>query len=312
MRRINLAGVDLNLLVVFNAIMQERHVTRAADRIGMTQPAVSHALKRLRGLFGDPLFVRVPGGMEPTPAAIEAGEAIGSILETIEAVIATHRGFEPATAHRTFTVGLSDYAAFVVLPTLLEHVRREAPNVRLLVRHTSHVQGHDMLDAGEVELIAGNFPQSPDHLEDELIFEEDFLCAARRSTAGFGPELSLETYLGLGHLHVSLMGEPRGYVDRHLGRKGVRRDIVATVGHFLLAPFTLARSDLVATEPRRILEPLAKDLDLVLAPPPFEVPPFPVTQAWHKRHTADAGHLWLRGQVRRAAEIQPPSGPAGP
>ena len=294
MHKINLAGVDLNLLVLFDALMGERNVTRAASQVGLTQPAASHALNRLRTLFNDPLFVRTPKGMVPTTLAIEVAGPIRSALDQVGSVLAAERVFDPARSHRVFTIGLSDYAAFLLLPGLLERIESRAPNVRLVVRNTSHILGLSMIDAGDVELIAGNFPDPPQHMSEELLCMEAFVCAGRQDHPTLSEKLDVETYVGLRHLHVSLKGEPQGYLDNIIRTQGLHRNIVATVGHFLIAPFLLSSTDAVATEPRRIMEPLGRLLDLKLVPPPIEIPPFKVTQIWHKRYDTDQGHRWLR------------------
>lgn len=301
MQTINLAGIDLNLLVIFDALMAERNVTRAALRVGLTQPATSHALTRLRGLFNDQLFVRTPKGMVPTTLAEEIAGVIRSALDQVESVLTAERPFEPSQSNRVFTIGLSDYAAFLLLPGLLERIEGRAPNVRLVVRSTSHVLGLAMIEANEVELIAGNFPEPPAHMSEELLCLEEFVCAGRGDHPYLNDNLSVEAYLALRHLHVSLKGEPQGYLDDIIRSRGLRRQVVVTVGHFLLAPFLLSSTDAVATEPRRIMEPLGKLLNLKLIPPPVDIPPFEVTQVWHKRHDPDRGHTWLRDLIREVS-----------
>ena len=293
MNKINLSGVDLNLLVIFDALIAEGHVTRAAERIGLTQPAVSHALNRLRGLFNDPLFVRCPRGMSPTPVALEMAASIRSILDQVETVLKRDRAFVPATSTRPFRLGLSDYAACVLLPALSARVEREAPGVSLVVHNTSHGTGLGMLEDDIVELVAGNFPAPPAHMREELLYEEDFVCAGRTGHPALAGGLDLARYLELRHLQVSTKSEPYGYVDAVLKEQGLRRTVSVTTSHFLMAPLLVGTSDLVATEPRRLFTPQAERL--MLATPPIAIPPFRVVQAWHARHTTDTGHAWLRG-----------------
>lgn len=300
MSQINLAGIDLNLLVVFDALVAEGHATRAAERVGLTQSAVSHALNRLRALFGDPLFVRSPRGMTPTPAALEAAPAIRSILQQVEGVLSRERSFDPATSTRRFTIGLSDYAAFVLLPELAARIERDAPRTSLIVRNTSHGTGLGMIEDGTVELVAGNFPDPPAHMREQLLYEEAFICAGRVDHPALGATLDLDTYVSLRHLQVSTRGDPFGVVDQVLRARSVRRTVAVTVGHFLMAPLMVAASNLVATEPRRLFTPLAGRPPLALIAPPIEIPPFRVVQTWHARHDADPGHGWLR---RLVAEV---------
>ncbi len=302
MKHVNLARVDLNLLKVFDALVAEGHATRAAERIGLTQPAVSHALNRLRALFGDPLFVRSPRGMVPTPLAAEVATSIRSILEQVEGVLLGSRVFDPAASTRQFILGLSDYAAFVLLPRLTAHLDRQAPRVSLIVHNTSRSVGLTMLEDGAVELIAGNFPEPPTHMREELLYEEDFVCAGRVKHPNLDRTLDLNRYLSLRHLQVSMRGNPTGYVDAVLRDMGLKRTVALTVSHFLMAPMLAVSSDLLATEPRRLFTSLAVRLPLKLFPPPIAIPPFRVVQTWHARHDADPGHQWLRRVLREVGE----------
>lgn len=302
MKAIHLANIDLNLLVVFDALIAEGHATRAAERIGLTQPAVSHALNRLRALFGDPLFVRSPRGMVPTSLAQDIAPNVRSTLEQVEGVLRGGRAFDPAASTRQFVLGLSDYAAFVLLPRLTARLDQEAPGVSLVVRNTSRSVGLPMLEDGTVELIAGNFPEPPTHMREELLYEEDFICAGRGDHPHLGEPLDLDRYLALRHIQVSMKGNPSGYVDAVLAEKGLKRNVAVTVGHFLMAPMLVDASDLVATEPRRLFTPLAGRLPLRLFPPPIDIPLFRVVQTWHSRHDADSGHQWLRRILREVGQ----------
>ncbi len=302
MNAVNLNRVDLNLLKVFDALVAEGHATRAAERIGLTQPAVSHALNRLRALFGDPLFVRSPHGMVPTSLAQDMAPKIHSILEQVEGMLIGGRVFDPATSTRQFVLGLSDYAAFVLLPRLTARLDREAPHVSLIVRNTGHDVGLAMLEESSVELIAGNFPEPASHMREELLYEEDFVCASRSDHPELAGTLDLDRYLSLRHLQVSTSGNPTGYVDAVLRDKGLTRTVALTVSHFLLAPMLADSSHLLATEPRRLFTSLADRLQLKLFPPPITIPSFRVVQTWHARHDADPGHQWLRRVLREIGQ----------
>lgn len=304
MSGVHVSSLDLNLLAVFDALMAEGGVTRAAERMGLTQPAVSHALKRMRVLLDDPLFVRTPTGMEPTPHAERLATVIRPMLAQLDALLASGQAFDPATSARTFAIGMSDYAAAVLLPRLLKLVTQQAPNVRLAVKNTGHDSGFAMLDAGEVELIAGNFPDIPPHLQSSLLFTENFVCAARKGLRGFSATLTLKRYLALAHLQVSTAGNPFGYVDAVLEKMRAKRDVRVTVPHFLAAPLLLAGADLVATEPRRLFEAAEAGRVLEYAEPPFAIPDFRVTMDWHSRFDADPGHVWLRNITKRAANSE--------
>ncbi|RAI36698.1 LysR family transcriptional regulator [Rhodoplanes roseus] len=301
MQQIHLRGVDLNLLVVLDALVAERSVTRAAARLHLTQPAVSHALARLRALFSDPLFVRMPAGLSPTAAALRLAPRVAAVLAEIGDLLVPGDSFDPATAHRRFTVGMSDYAAFVVLPRLAATLRATSPTIELVVRHTSHATGFAMLEDGTAELIVGHFPKPPARIARSSLFTETFLCAARKDHPAFGRRLTLARYAALDHLQVSLSGEPSGVVDDALRRAKTRRRVVLTVGHFLVAPEILSATDLVATEPARLLGPAAARLGLATATPPVPLPGFDVVQAWPRRLAADDGLAWLRREIAAAA-----------
>lgn len=301
MNAIHIESMDLNLLVVFDALMRERNATRAARRLGLTQPAVSHALGRLRLLLDDPLFVRSPRGLTPTPEAETMAAEIAAMLDSARAVLGRERGFNPASSARSFRIGLSDYAAAVLLPGLIDRMAAEAPGTTLVVKNTRHDEGLTLLENGGVELIAGNFPPPPPHLRAEELFRETFICAVRSGHPAFGKKPTLKRYLELGHLQVSTRGDPHGYADNALRALNAERRVKVTVGHFLVAPHLLATTDLVATEPRRLfLLPAFRGM-LALSAPPFAVPGFAVDAVWHSRYDSDPGHRWLRGLVHSAA-----------
>jgi DNA-binding transcriptional LysR family regulator len=301
MHSVNLAAIDLNLLTVFEALLAERQVTRAAGRLGLTQPAVSHALGRLRALFDDPLLVRGAGGMQPTPKALALAPAVSQALGELRRLLAPAEGFVPATTARRFVLGMSDYAAFAIGPRLLAQLRREAPAATLVIRHASRAQGFATIESGEAELIVGNFPHPPSDLAGEVLVEDALVVTLRRGHPALKRRFDLDAYLASEHLNVSLRGEASGGADEALSALGRQRRVVATVGHFLVVPFLLMDSDLVATEPKRVMQRFAKPLDLVLRPPPFTAPLYRVAQMWHRRMGDDAGHQWLRAQVRKAA-----------
>ncbi len=299
------ANIDLNLFPVFAAVMAERNATRAAARLGLTQPAVSHALARLRHIYGDPLFVRTPRGLVPAPAAVDLAPVVEAMLGQARLALGRQHGFAPATATRRFVVGMSDYAAAVVLPPVTRELFRLAPGVTIVAKPTSSATGHAMLDAGEVELIAGSFPPPPSHLAEEELFRETFSCALARTNPLARKRWDLDRYCSGQHLQVSSMAESFGYVDRELERMGRERTVKLTVTDFLLAPVIAAESNLVATEPSRLFSQALNGKRLIVRKPPFPIPGFPVVQAWHRRQQADPGLAWLRGLFRSSLTVQP-------
>ncbi len=263
-------GIDLNLLTVFDALLTERHVTRAAMRIHRTQPAVSHALNRLRQLFGDPLFIRSAKSMQPTPKALELGPRVQSVLAEIGGILDRRQGFIPETSRRIFTLGLSDYVAAVIMPGLIRRMRDIAPLASIIVKNANHGTGIAMLEEGQVELIAGSFPAPPAYAKQELLFREEFVCAARKRLKGFERGFNRARYLRFDHLQVSSRGEPHGWVDAVLAKESLQRKVRVTVGQFLLAPILLRDTDFIATEPKMLFTAHAEDL--TLRKPPVDIP----------------------------------------
>jgi DNA-binding transcriptional LysR family regulator len=303
MKTINLRSVDLNLLVVVDAVMTERSVSRAARRLHLTQPAVSHALRRLRTLFGDRLFVRTPLGMSPTSLTEHIAPRIAAILHGISDLLTGQQAaaFEAARSQRRFIVGMTDYTAFVLLPALARHLEARAPHIELVVRPTDRVSGVGMIDREEVELvIGGTFPNQPNYLCSSPLLSEKSLCAARRDHPAFVRKVTRRAYLSNLHLHVSPWGE-RGYIDEVLNRHGVSRRIGLTIGHFLLAPAILEQTDLIATLPERVVQPMAARFALSVSEPPFDLGATEIVQYWHRRLDANAGLLWLRQQIAAIA-----------
>ncbi len=307
MNNLYINNIDLNLLTVFEAVMYSGNTTRAASRLGLTQSAVSHALKRLRILFGDPLFVRTPRGLAPTPVAQEIGTDIHAILKQVETILNREKDFSPHTSARRFVIGLSDYAAFVVLPDLLARLAVEAPYVTVTVKNTRHDAGIGMLEEDEAELIIGNFPAMPPHMRQTLLFYERFVVAGRSDHPGLAGKLTLRKYIGMDHLQISTLSYPNGYVDAVLAKKGVQRKVAVTVPHFPPAPFLLPRTNLIATEPSRLLEPMREALDLVLVEPPFAIPRFAVTLNWHSRYYREPGQQWLRWVIESLYDCESPA-----
>lgn len=295
MNHMKIRSLDTTALCVFAALIEEGGVVRAAERLGMTQSAVSHALRRLRALWDDPLFVRGPSGMTPTAKARRLAPGVADAVRDLERLVESDEIFNPSLAVRQFTIGLSDYAAAAYLPGLLTREALSAQGVSLRVRHTSRALGFDMLRRGEVELVIGNFPEAPADLRQEALADHDFVCAAAEGHPAFAADrLEISDYLDAEHLHVSLAGEPYGLVDAALAKAGHKRRVAITVPHFLLAGTLLPDTRLIATEPRAVLAPLAEPYGLALCEPPFDAGTFGFSMLWHRRGDNDPGLDWLR------------------
>ncbi len=299
----NLAGVDLNLLVALDALLAERHVTRAARRLGLSQPATSHALARLRALLGDPLLVRGAGGALVATARAEA--LVPRLRQALDAVRAALQGdppFDPATARASFRISTGDYAELVLLPALMRRIAREAPGVDLWV--VTSADEAAALASGSIDCLlaprrAGTTP-GPGTYQRPL-FTETFTCLVRRGHPAAAQRLTLARYAALDHLLIAPRGTPGSFVDDALAERGKQRRVALAVPHFLVAPHVVATTDLILTVASRVAAAVAGPLDLVTVPPPVELPGFAMALYWHERRHHDPAQRWLRGLIAEVA-----------
>ncbi len=290
----NVATLDLNLLRVFDAVLQSRSVTGAAGRLGLTQPAVSNALGRLRQAFGDALFLRTPQGMEPTPYARELAEPVRRALTLLESALAHAPGFDPATSARSFRFYMSDLGQIEFLPPLVERVRRVAPGVRLEVPVLEPEHVADALASGSLDLAVGFLPALGPPLRRQALFRDPYLCLMR---ADHGISLlTRKRFVEASHVLVTYRGGHR-VVEEALERAGASQRIVLRVPHFTVVPMVLERTDLILTLPARVARVFEQRGRLKAMPPPVPVPPAEVAVHWHERSDADAGNRWLREQL---------------
>ena len=293
----DLHGIDLNLLVAFDALMAERSVTRAGKRIGRTQPAMSAALARLRALFGDELFVRGPSGLQPTQRANDLAEPLGRALAEIGRALDFTQQFDPATSSQAFTLALSDHPAFLLLPRLVEALREQAPNATLRIDAFTHRDDAvSILDAGDADLTLGVPPRQPvgGRILSRPLFEERFVCILRRGHPAAARPLDLPGFLGLPHLLVSPEGDRFGQVDAALAATGQRRHIALSLPQMYAAPAVVARSDLIATLLEGVVTASACRDELLVLPPPITLAPVPFVMSWHRRNDAHPVQRWLR------------------
>ena len=306
----NADDLDLNLLRIFHQVIAERSVSRAAERLGLTQPAVSNALARLRRLCGDELFLRTPGGMVPTPRAEQLAAAIGPALDLIRDALDPRDRFEPATSPRTFTLGMTDIGEIVFLPALLDHLARTAPAARLrTVRHTAPNLREGMAD-GQVDVAIGLLPQLQAGFVQRRLFQQRYVALFRQGHALDRPEgLTVAGYVGAAHVAVESPGTGHGQIDELLRRAGVERQVRLTVPHFVAIGHILAASDLVATVPARLADHLAVPFGLRAAALPVALAEIPITLFWHARVHRDAANRWLREQIIGLFAAAPPTAP---
>ncbi len=297
----NLAGIDLNLLVVFDALMTERQVTRAGERIGLSQPATSNALARLRTLTKDELFVRSRGTLLPTPVAISLAQQIQPALGQIQTALSPVQPFDPMTSDRVFNIGMSDYVGFVLLPRLLEKLETVAPQVKIQVKSGDRQHRLELLDKGEIDLLCGLIPERIAWHEKQLLFREQFVCVCRRDRPIIDDTLSLQEYLAADHLLVSVQEDMVGRVDYLLAKQNLKRHIAVSIPHFLVAPSILARTNLIATLVERVAHEFAPNLNLKVLPCPIPLKGFSVYMRWHQSAQNNATHIWLRTLIQEIA-----------
>ncbi len=294
MNAANTPPVDLNLLVALDVLLEERNVTRAAARLGLTQSAMSHKLKRLRALLDDPVLVAGSSGLVETERARRLGISLRRGLEEIRAALHTAETFDPATSRRTFTVASSDYSEIAILPRVHEHISAHAPHVSSVMRNL-WPGVVDALERGEVDLVMG--PSLPERagLVQRRVATDNWMCAVRLGHPRIKRKLDLATFVELHHLVIDTSGlsQPT-VVDDALAKRGLSRHVQLRVPHFLGAPFIAARSDMIVTAPRSLLVHAADLLPLRIIEPPLELPPVRAIMTWHERTNADPAQEWLR------------------
>lgn len=296
----NISSINLNLLVAFAALFEERSVTGAARRAGVTQPAMSNTLAQLRALFDDELFLRHRTGLTPTVRAQQLADPIRQGLRLLEGALSEPR-FEPGSSERRFVIMASDYVELVLLPPLLRRLARQAPGVRLELRPWGLHEAPPELARGEADLMLGFYGKLPPQHHEQRLLEDEYVCVVRRGHPRVKGKLTLARYLELEHVLVSARGNSPGSVDRALSALGKQRRVGARVSHFLSVPPLVARTDLVAALDRRVAEVFAKPMGLRLLPPPLRLPRGAIGQVWHQQHERDPAQRWLRQLISDVA-----------
>lgn len=296
--RMKLTELDLNLLVVFAAVDECRSVSRAAERLGLPQPAVSRALGRLRAAFDDELFVRAAGAMQPTAKAIQLAPGVRAALANLKEVLAGAAPFSPSGEARTFCIASTDYTTLVVLPPLLERLAKEAPNVAIRVIGYDKGDIPDLIDRGEIDLAIGVFQDAPPRAIRKLLCSERFVGVCRPSHPLLTQQgtMSLQAYTAASHALVTLRRDARGEIDLALAKLGLSRRIDLTLPHMLALPAIIGSSDLVCAIPERAARAFP-GAGLQIFDLPFHVPPWRIQMLWNAGARADKGHIWLRAAV---------------
>ena len=290
----NMTDLDLNLLRVFDAIATEGSVTVAGERVGLSQPAISNALARLRQLFDDPLFVRTPRGMRPTPFAQQLAQPVRQALRLIQGALQQHAGFEPKSSTNTFRFYMSDIGEMVFLPGLLERVKRDAPGVKIEVVRIPIRDIHTALEAGELDLAIGFLPGLTTGMRQQSLFREHYVCMMRADHPVIGARISEKQFRQSAHVLVSYAGTGHQVIEETFIKEGLNARIAARVPHFLVVPMILARTELVVTVPSRVAAVFAQFGNFKVLKLPIGMPSFEVRLHWHQRFHQDPANRWLR------------------
>lgn len=292
--------VDLNFLLHFDALMRTANVSRAADLIGISQPAMSGALARLRELFGDPLLVRSGNSMVPTQRASELHQQLVPLLEQWRQATEGHgTAFEPQAASRTYTLVATDYIQFLLLPRLAAALAVEAPAIRLTVLPTNPIKTLQLLESNQVEFAIGQYGAPPDALRTRHLYNEAVVCLLRRGHPALRRPWDRSAYAAAAHVRVtsSFGGNFSAVLEQTLQTHAIELKVQMTLSSYLATPYVVARTDLVATTPGSVAHALARSLPVEIVPVPVEVPPISIALYWHERYQADAAHQWLRNRI---------------
>jgi DNA-binding transcriptional LysR family regulator len=293
--------VDLNLLLAFDALMENRSVTRAARAIGLSQPAMSNALSRLRSQFGDRLFERGAKAMIPTPRAMQAHAAMKESLDVIQSVLNTSAAFDPARDARHFRIAMAEDPAFFILPDLVRRIVQTTRQVEVQVLSTSHLPGSELVLSGDAEAAIGIAPKAlPKELRCKPLFHERLVCIGRKGHPAFPPgakSLALKDFLACAHAVVRPSVSQPSRVDTALAKTGKKRRCVVEVAHVLLLPYLIQDTDMLACFPERLARHFCGPLGLEMREPPFALHGYEGCLMWHRRFDQDSGHAWLRERI---------------
>jgi DNA-binding transcriptional LysR family regulator len=308
----NISRVDLNLLVYLDVLLRECNVTRAAEELGISQPAMSNSLRRLRDLFSDPILVRTSDGMTPTDRALELQPLVRNVLSAAEQVILPKTQFDPSASSRIFRIMASDYTESTLLPVLLRQLRKEAPGIRLDIMTPSDVSFHDV-ERGKVDLVINRFDSLPQSFHQVHLWDDSFSCVLSADNPVI-KNWSLDSYLSSKHVWVSKTGmgvgvgmtpndvQRLGWVDEALAKLDAKRDITLFTRHYQAALLLGEQDDLIVTIPTMTAMGMAKNPKVVILDPPFEIPRMRLKMVWSPLLQHDPGHKWLRQIIKSVSE----------
>jgi DNA-binding transcriptional LysR family regulator len=298
----NLAEFDLNLLVIFDAIYKEKNLTRAGQRLSLSQPAISHALNRLRSAFDDPLFVRHGYRMEPTPLTEELKENIKKVLELTERTLEDRGPFDPYRSTRTFHIGMQDYPMMVVLPKLLKSIKEQAPNIRIRTFHLTIENRKTALEDGKLDMVIGVRQDFGSSIFQQYLFRDREVCIVRQNHPTVSDRLSLEDYLNCEFVGLSFSDVKQARIDRKLKEMGRKRKVRLTVENEVTIPQLVSQSDFLANIAELVAKEYLAWLPIKMLQLPIEIEDFEFYQYWHARHQKDPGHSWLRKLIKQTIQ----------
>lgn len=308
----NINRIDLNLLVYLDVLLRERNVTKAANQLGISQPAMSNGLRRLRQLFDDPLLVRTSEGMTPTERATQLAPLVRDVLVDIEKAVQPQTSFDPTNSDRVFRIMASDYTESTLIPSLLRELREQAPGVCLDILTPSDVSFLDV-EQGRVDMVINRFDTMPQSFHQTTVWEDSYACLLSADNP-IKDDFSLDAYLEAQHVWVSKTGmgvgvginpkdEQRlGWVDEALRKSGKKRQISVFTRHYQAAMLLAEQKDLVVTIPKRAAQVKAQNPRVVILPPPFDIPSFELKMAWSPLLQHNPAHQWMRRLVTSVAK----------
>ena len=292
-----LKDIDLNLLVVFNELFKQRRVSAVAEVLGLSQPAVSNSLKRLRRLLGDELYIHTPRGMTLTPYAEQLAEPIAYALSALESTLSQSTTFDPASSNRRFTVSMTDIGEIYFVPELMDALNKQAPGVAISTIRNTAVNLRDEMENGRVDLAIGLLPHLKANFFQRRLFRQRYVCVFRKNHPLDSKELTLDQFTAAEHVVVIAAGTGHGKVDEILESQGVSRRVKLTVPHFVGMGHILQKTDLIATLPERLAAKLAEPFGLTYAAHPASLPEIAINLLWHSKMHRDIGNQWLRSLV---------------
>lgn len=297
---INLANIDLNLLVAFDALLTQGSVSEAATSLGLTQPAMSKRLAKLRKVFRDEVFVRTSDGMQLTARSLDLAEPIQTALRQVEAALGNHRAFQPSSSIRTFRIATTDLTTAVLLPSLINRLQATAPGISLILQNLHRGELVEVLTSSKIDLAITVLPDAPPTIKRLPLFEEHFVCLVAADHPEIQGSITLEQYVTFPHILVTYTADLKGVVDRLLDEQGLKRRVVASFPYHLVAPAVIAQTHCIVTVAARTAK-FYEGTKIQILPLPIDLTPYQETLLWHRRDDRDRTHQWLRDEIRQLA-----------